>query len=60
MLEYLKTWIELKGDRRAVTMMEYGLIAALVAVVCVLAITNIGTRLNGVFSTISTDLPAGG
>ena len=27
MIEYVKTWLELKTDRRAVTALEYGVIA---------------------------------
>ena len=34
MYEYLKTWLELKTDRRAVTALEYGLIAAVIIAVC--------------------------
>lgn len=45
-------------DRRGVTAMEYGLIAALVAVVIITAVTNIGERLEGVFTTIENALPA--
>ena len=51
MFEYLKTWLELKTDRRAVTMLEYGLIAALIAAVCVGA--TLGTDIQGKFSTIA-------
>lgn len=35
-----------------VTMVEYGLIAALIAIVCILAITGLGTNLNTAFVTI--------
>lgn len=56
MIEYLKTWLELKTDRRAVTMLEYGLIAALIAAVCVGAVTTLGTGINNTFKTISNSL----
>ena len=39
-----------------VTMIEYGLIAALIAVVCITAITNIGTALAAKFADIATAL----
>ena len=39
-------------DERGVTMVEYGLIAALIAIVCIVAITNVGTNLNIAFETI--------
>ncbi len=30
MFEYIKTWVELKTDRRAVTALEYALIAGVI------------------------------
>jgi len=39
------------------TAIEYGLIAALVAVVLVTALTAVGTKLSGTFNTIQTKLP---
>ena len=36
--------------------MEYGLIAALIAVVIIGAVTTIGTELSAVFTKISTNL----
>ncbi len=44
----------LKTDRRAVTMLEYGIIAALVAVVAIGGLTTLGTSLNGQFVKIGT------
>ena len=31
MIEYITTWLQLKSDRRAVTALEYGLIASLIS-----------------------------
>jgi pilus assembly protein Flp/PilA len=45
-------------DRRGVTAMEYGLIAALIALVIITAITSVGTNLSTVFTTIATKLSA--
>jgi pilus assembly protein Flp/PilA len=45
-----------KSDRRAVTAMEYGLIASLIAVVIIGTVTTLGTKLNLVFSQISGSL----
>lgn len=45
-----------------VTMVEYGLIAALIAIVCIAAITAVGTNLNTTFESIRDCLktpPAG-
>ncbi len=44
----------LKSDRRAVTMLEYGLIAALVAIVAITGLTTMGTSLNTQFGNIAT------
>ena len=44
------------AEEDGVTMIEYGLIAALIAVVSIVAITTIGTELNTTFETIGTKL----
>jgi pilus assembly protein Flp/PilA len=56
MIEYLKTWLTLKTDRRAVTALEYGVIAGVLAVVVVTAFTTLGTGLNNAFTSVSTQL----
>lgn len=38
------------------TMVEYGLMVALIAVVCIAAVTLIGTTLQGVFNAIAAAL----
>jgi pilus assembly protein Flp/PilA len=43
-------------DESGVTMIEYGLIAALIGVVCIVVLTAIGTDLNGLFGTVSSEL----
>jgi pilus assembly protein Flp/PilA len=45
-------------DEEGVTAIEYGLIAALIAVVIIVAVTIVGTRLNVVFTNIATALNA--
>jgi pilus assembly protein Flp/PilA len=56
MLDYARTWLALRFDKRGVTAMEYGLIAALVAVVIIGAVTSIGTDLKAKFEAIATAL----
>jgi len=56
MVESLKAWLELKSDRRGVTMLEYGLIAALIAAVCVTAVTTLGTDLTNSFTSVAGSL----
>lgn len=43
-------------DEEGVTAIEYGLIAALIAVVIIVGATAVGTNLNAVFSWIATQL----
>jgi pilus assembly protein Flp/PilA len=53
MFAYLMIWTQLKTDRRAVTALEYGLIAALIAGVIVTAVTLIGTNMAATFNTLA-------
>jgi pilus assembly protein Flp/PilA len=56
MFAYLMAWMQLSTDRRAVTALEYGLIAAAMAAVVVGGMAVVGPALTGVFHTISTEL----
>ncbi len=50
-------WIkDLMSNEDGVTAIEYGLIAALIAVVIITAVTAIGTDLAGIFNYIATRL----
>lgn len=55
--------LALHRDRRGVTALEYGLIAALIAVVIIGGVTTLGTQLNAAFTnignTIGTSVGAG-
>jgi len=44
-------------DESGATAIEYGLIAALIAVVLVTGVTAVGTKLSGTFNTVQTKLP---
>ena len=44
------------GDQKGLTLIEYGLIAALVATTLVTALANIGVTLKSYYTTISTTL----
>ncbi len=46
----------LLGDTRGATAIEYGLIAALVALVIITSIKTVGTKLSTTFTTLSTSL----
>jgi pilus assembly protein Flp/PilA len=43
-------------DEAGATAIEYGLIAALIAVVIIGGITAVGTNLSGTFNTLSTNV----
>jgi pilus assembly protein Flp/PilA len=43
-------------DESGATAIEYGLIAALIAVVIIGAVTVVGTKLSTTFSTVSTSI----
>jgi pilus assembly protein Flp/PilA len=47
---------ELKADDRAVTAIEYALIAALIAVVIIGAVTQLGNGVSGTFNTVAGEL----
>ena len=61
MFLYLTTWAQLKSaqlkdDCRGVTALEYGLIAGLIAVVIITAVSLAGTRLTAKFEAIAAAL----
>ena len=45
-----------KSYNRGVSAIEYGLLAALIALVIIAAVTTLGTNLSSVFSGISTSI----
>ena len=47
-------------DEEGVTMVEYGLLAALIAVVCIVAIRTVGVNLDLIFDRIALCLSANG
>ena len=57
MLAFVNNLRALAKDEHAVTALEYGLIAGLVAVAIVTAVTGLGTKLATVFTTVTGDLP---
>ena len=44
------------GDRKAATAIEYGLIAALIAIVMITGLSALGNSLNGQLTVIGTSL----
>jgi pilus assembly protein Flp/PilA len=61
LVNYIRTALavklnELKVDRRAVTAIEYALIAALIAVVIIGAVTSLGKNVSSTFNTVANEL----
>jgi pilus assembly protein Flp/PilA len=52
-MSVLKKLKQLWSDKKGVTMLEYALIAALIAVAAVTILTTLGGTVSGVFSTIN-------
>jgi len=50
--------LESRNNEKGATMVEYALMVALIAVVCILAVTGIGTAARTAFNTIGTALTA--
>jgi pilus assembly protein Flp/PilA len=56
-MEHIRLMLTLlRTDKRAVTALEYGMIAALVAVVAITGFKAIGTQLSTTLSTVSSAL----
>ena len=52
----MKTMIRFLRDEDGTTAIEYGLIAALISVAAIAAMTAVGTSLQGTFTSVSTAL----
>ncbi len=56
MYEYIKTWVELKTDKRAVTALEYGLIAGVLVVTVLVGFNTLGSNMLTKFNNIASKL----
>lgn len=52
----MKTIINLLKNESGATAIEYGLIAALISVAIIVAVSAIGTNLQGTFNKVATNL----
>ncbi|MGB3711498.1 MAG: Flp family type IVb pilin [Erythrobacter sp.] len=50
---------KLARDEQGATAIEYGLIAALIAVAAITAMTQLGENLDGTFNNVSTEIAKG-
>ena len=51
-----KLFARFMKDQSGATAIEYGLIAALISVVCITVLTSVGTKLNTKFTAVSNAL----
>jgi pilus assembly protein Flp/PilA len=56
LVNYIRTALALKTDERAVTAIEYALIAALIAVVIIGAVTSLGGGVSSTFNKVASEL----
>ncbi len=56
MIEYVMALLKIRSDKRAVTALEYGLIAALIAVFIIGAVSTLGTSISTTFSKIASSI----
>ncbi|MEY2925606.1 MAG: hypothetical protein RL367_83 [Pseudomonadota bacterium] len=54
----MKTLVRLLTDKRGATAIEYGLIAALIAVAAVTAMGNLGTKVGKTFNNVNNNMKA--
>jgi len=52
----MKTMIRFFKEEEGATAIEYGLIAALISVAAIAAMTSVGTQLSAVFTSVQTSL----
>ena len=55
-----KILLTMSRDRRGATAIEYGLIAALIALVTIAGLTTLGVNLNAQFNNIATSVSSAG
>jgi pilus assembly protein Flp/PilA len=53
-IQATRKFLGLKPRDEGATMVEYGLMVALIAVVCLVAVTALGVNLKGIFNQIAT------
>ena len=55
----MRNFRELSRNNKGATAIEYGLIAALIAVAAITAMSNLGGQLNTTFEKVKTNMAAG-
>ncbi len=55
-VDYVQAHLNIKSERGA-ALVEYALLLALIAVVCIVAVRGIGTKANTAFNSVQNALP---
>jgi pilus assembly protein Flp/PilA len=45
-----------RKDEEGASLVEYGMLVGLIAVICIVAVTTLGTEVSSVFSLIASDM----
>jgi pilus assembly protein Flp/PilA len=56
-LDGVLAWLSSKHDERGATMVEYGIMVALIAAICVVVVTTLGQQVSTAFDTVSGAMP---
>jgi pilus assembly protein Flp/PilA len=56
MVKFIAAVKKFVGREEGATMVEYGLMLALIAVVCIAAVTTVGTKANTIFTSVGASL----
>ncbi len=59
MLQFLNNLLALKRDEKGVTALEYGLIAALIAVAIITGVSTLGGAIGSTFTAVGSKFNAG-
>ena len=54
--EFVAGWLRAKTPERGASLVEYALLLALIAVVCIVAITALGKKASGNFSRVDSSI----
>jgi pilus assembly protein Flp/PilA len=56
MIKFVTAARKFASDEDGATMVEYGLMIALIAVVCIAAVSALGTKTSSMFSTVASSV----
>ncbi len=54
---FLKTYIQARNTERGATMVEYGVMVALIAAIAIVAVAALGVKVNAAFELVEGKMP---